>query len=129
MEVLESGKARLPPRPVLTLMLASEAGAGALSASPTATAAAAATTSAVALVALVAWVSLAAVIALSCRATAGYRTGTAPGLIRMLGGSVVPVSEITGTGSGPAIARLVHPVHLIPGPVPGEDTELARTRD
>jgi hypothetical protein len=127
MEVLGSGKARLPPRPVLTLMLASEAGAGAPSASPAATAAA--TTSAVALVALVAWVSLAAVVALSCRTTAGDRTGTAPGLIRMLGGSVVPASEITGAGSGPAIARLVHPAHLIPGPVPGEDTGLARTRD
>jgi hypothetical protein len=41
------------------------------------------------------------------RAPARHRAGSAPGLVRMLRGSIVPVAHITGTGSG-----LVSPLSL-----------------
>jgi hypothetical protein len=76
----------LPPRPVLTPGLASIARGP--SAAPSATAAAAA-----AAVALVTLVPLATAEAHGRRTPAGHRTGSAPGLVRMLRGSLVPVSR------------------------------------
>ncbi len=87
----------LPPRPVLPPGLAPIARAP--SAAPSATAAAAA--------AAVALVTLATAEAHAGRAPARHRAGSAPGLVRMLRGSIVPVAHITGTGSG-----LVTPLSL-----------------
>jgi hypothetical protein len=111
----------LPPRPVLTPGLASIARAP--SAAPSATAAAAA-----AAVALVTLVALATAEAHARRTPAGHRTGSAPGLVRMLRGSVVPVSHRPGTGSGSVVVCVVHPVPRVPGSVPGIFAVMPETR-
>jgi hypothetical protein len=111
----------LPSRPVLTLGLASIARAP--SASPSAAPAAAS-----AAVALVTLVTLAAVEAHSRRSPAGNRAGSAPGLVRMLRRSVIPVPRLSGAGSGTVVTCLVHPVPWVPGPVPGKITLMAESR-
>jgi hypothetical protein len=89
-----------------------------ISGAPSAAAAAAA--------AAVALEALAAGEAHAGRAPAGHRAGSAPGLVRMLRGSVVPVAHISGSGS--VVAGVLRPVPRTPGLVPSVFAVVAQTQ-
>ncbi len=95
----------LPPGPVLPPGLAPISRAP--SAAPSAAAAAAA--------AAVVLVALAAAEAHAGLAPARHRAGSAPGLVRMLRGGIVPVANISGSGSGSVVAGVLRPVPRVPG--------------
>ncbi len=106
-EVGGGGRFYLPPRPVLP-----PGQAPVSRASPTAP-----STAAAAAAAAEALVALAAAEANASRAPARDRASSAPGLVRVLRWSVVPVAHISGSGPGPVVAGVLHPVPRVPGSV------------